>query len=167
MIGLGFGSMDYYGIGFSNIRLPNDSKSYIYKYNMRINQFPEEVFLHEFLHSLERNAQEYGYTIPALHDNEKYGYESKDKNGLEEWYKDYMSCNINSSSGKTGLAPIVYQTKPVQESNFTISEEIEFEKEPKNPFEAIGQIIGNFKQILSSKDDSEINQTNYITITSD
>ena len=78
-----------------------------------------------------------------------------------------MSCNINSSSGKTGLAPIVYQTKPVQESNFTISEEIEFEKEPKNPFEAIGQIIGNFKQILSSKDDSEINQTNYVTITSD
>lgn len=45
--------MDYYGIGFSNIRLPNDSKSYIYKYNMKINTFPEEVFLHEFLHTLE------------------------------------------------------------------------------------------------------------------
>ena len=29
---IGLGSMDYYGIGFSNIRLPNDSKSYIYKY---------------------------------------------------------------------------------------------------------------------------------------
>ena len=24
--------MDYYGIGFSNIRLPNEEKSYIYKY---------------------------------------------------------------------------------------------------------------------------------------
>ena len=45
--------MDYYGIGFSNIRLPNDSKSYIYKYDSRINAFPEEVFLHEFLHSLK------------------------------------------------------------------------------------------------------------------
>ena len=45
--------MDYYGIGFSNIRLPNDSKSYIYKYDSRINAFPEEVFLHEFLHFLE------------------------------------------------------------------------------------------------------------------
>ena len=54
--------MDYYGIGFSNIRLPNDSKSYIYKYDSRINAFPEEVLLHEFLHSLERNAQEYGLT---------------------------------------------------------------------------------------------------------
>ena len=64
MTGLGYGSMDYYGIGFSNIRLPNDSKSYIYKYNTQINTFPEEVFLHEFLHSLERNAQEYGYERP-------------------------------------------------------------------------------------------------------
>lgn len=45
---IGLGSMDYYGIGFSNIRLPNDSKSYIYKYNTRINTFPEEVLLHEF-----------------------------------------------------------------------------------------------------------------------
>ena len=51
--------MDYYGIGFSNIRLPNDSKSFIYKYNTRINTFPEEVLLHEFLHSLERNSKEY------------------------------------------------------------------------------------------------------------
>ena len=50
--------MDYYGIGYSNIRLPNSSKSYIYKYNTRINTFPEEVFLHEFLHSLERTAEE-------------------------------------------------------------------------------------------------------------
>lgn len=165
---IGLGSMRYDSIGFSNIRMPNDlKKSTMYKYNIKNDTFPEEVFVHEFLHSLERNLSEKGYTFPALHDNEKYGYESKDKNGLEEWYKDYMSCNINSSSGKTGLAPIVYQTKPVQESNFTISEEIEFEKEPKNPFEAIGQIIGNFKQILSSKDDSEINQTNYVTITSD
>ena len=60
--------MDYYGIGFSNIRLPNDSKNYIYKYNTLVNTFPEEVFLHEFLHSLERTATEYGYEIPELHD---------------------------------------------------------------------------------------------------
>ena len=52
--------MDYYGIGYSNIRLPNSSKSYIYRYDTRINIFPEEVFLHEFLHSLERTSEEYG-----------------------------------------------------------------------------------------------------------
>ena len=77
MIGLDYGSMDYYGIGYSNIRLPNSSKSYMYKYDSKINTFPEEVFMHEFLHSLERTAEEYGYTIPALHDYEKYGYKSQ------------------------------------------------------------------------------------------
>ena len=69
--------MDYYGIGFSNIRLPNEEKSYIYKYKTGVNQFPEEVFLHEFLHTLERNAKEYGYERPELHDYEKYGYKNE------------------------------------------------------------------------------------------
>lgn len=165
---IGLGSMRYDAIGFSDIRMPNDlKKSTMYKYNIKNDTFPEEVFVHEFLHSLERNLSEKGYTFPALHDNEKYGYESQDKNGLEDWYKAYMECNIDSSSGKTGLAPIVYQTKPVQESNFETSEEVEFENEPKNPVEAIIQIVGNFQQILSNRNDSEIDQTNYVTITSD
>ena len=30
---IGLGYMDYYGIGYSNIRLPNSSKSYIYRYD--------------------------------------------------------------------------------------------------------------------------------------
>jgi hypothetical protein len=102
MIGLGFGSMDFYGIGYSNIRLPNSSKSYVYRYNENVNTFPEEVFLHEFLHSLERNAEEYGYEIPALHDYEKYGYKSLNKTGLKDWYTDYMNKNIRTSNGKIG-----------------------------------------------------------------
>ncbi len=53
------------------------SKSYIYRYNTRINKFPEEVFLHEFLHTLERTAEEYGYEIPALHAYEEYGYKNE------------------------------------------------------------------------------------------
>ena len=84
---IGLGYMDYYGIGYSNIRLPNDSKSYIYKYNVNINAFPEEVLLHEFLHSLERTANEYEYEIPALHDYQKYGYINQrligQKNGIK------------------------------------------------------------------------------------
>ena len=83
--------MDYYGIGYSNIRLPNDSNSYIYKYNSRINQFPEEVFLHEFLHSLERNAKEYGYDRPELHSYEQYGYKNEQLIGQKKWYTDYMN----------------------------------------------------------------------------
>ena len=121
---IGLGSMDYYGVGFSNIRLPNDSRSYIYKYDSRINAFPEEVLLHEFLHSLERNAIEYGYEIPALHDYEKYGYENEPLVGQKVWYKDYMNCNINSNAGKIGLPEEVYTLKPAKQSDFVNAYEI-------------------------------------------
>lgn len=140
---IGLGGMDYYGIGFSNIRLPNDnSKSYAYRYNAYVNTFPEEVFLHEFLHTLERNLNEYGYEIPALHDNEKYGYKNQALIGLKNWYKDYMTCKIwNSENSKyIGLDEIVYTLKPSHESDFKNAKEIEFIKEPKNIIEDIGAI---------------------------
>lgn len=121
---IGLGSMDYYGIGFSNIRLPNDSKSYVYKYDSRINEFPEEVFLHEFLHSLERNAKEYGYEIPALHDYEKYGYKNEQLLGQKVWYTDYMNCNIDSENGKIGLPEEIYTLKPAKNSDFESATEL-------------------------------------------
>lgn len=121
---IGLGSMDYYGIGFSNIRLPNDSRSYIYKYDVRINTFPEEVLLHEFLHSLERTATEYGYTIPALHDYEKYGYKIEKYVGQKKWYEDYMNSNINSNENKIGLPNEVYTLKPAKQSDFKYSYEL-------------------------------------------
>ena len=121
---IGLGSMDYYGIGFSNIRLPNDSKSYIYKYDSRINRFPEEVFLHEFLHTLERNADEYGYERPELHAYEKYGYENEAIIGQKQWYEDYMNKEIRTSNGYTGLPPEIYTLKPAKISNFVASYDV-------------------------------------------
>ena len=140
---IGLGSMDYYGIGFSNIRLPNDSKSYIYKYNSRINTFPEEVFLHEFLHSLERTVEEYGYTIPALHDYEKYGYENEALIGQRRWYQDYMNQNIKMTEGLTGLPPEVYTMKPAKKSNFETSYKMEVFTQPQNLYEEIVEIVNN------------------------
>lgn len=135
--------MDYYGIGYSNIRLPNSSKSYIYRYNERINKFPEEVFLHEFLHSLERTSEEYGYEIPALHDYEKYGYKNNNLTGLRDWYKDYMNKNIKSSNGYIGLPEEVYTLKPAKNSDFKYSYEIEEFHEPQNIIEEIKQLFSN------------------------
>lgn len=130
--------MDLEGIGFSNIRLPNDKSSYIYTYNPNINTFPEEVFIHEYLHSLERILKERGYNIPELHDNEKYGYESKELVGLKAWYKDYMTCNIKTGDGKLiGLDEVVYTLTPPAESDFKYSVEIEFNNEPENIIEEI------------------------------
>ena len=144
--------MDYYGIGFSNIRLPNDSRSYIYKYNSRVNTFPEEVFLHEFLHSLERNAEEYGYERPELHDYEKYGYKNERLIGQKKWYTDYMNKNINTASNeKIGLPSEIYRLKPAKESNFEYSYKIEeFFKEPQNLLEEIQGIWKNFTRNMQT-----------------
>lgn len=140
---IGLGSMDYYGIGFSNIRLPNSAKSYIYKYSKTVNQFPEEVFLHEFIHSLERTAGEYGYEIPALHDYENYGYENAYLIGQKEWYKDYMNKAIYNSDGYIGLPNEIYTLKPAKQSNFTYAFALDEYHEPQNIIEEIRGIFIN------------------------
>lgn len=152
--------MDLNQIGFSNIRLPNDPNNYVYIYHPSINTFPEEVFLHEFLHSLERNLKEYGYDRPELHSNETYGYEEEQLNGLKYWYQDYMQCKIydEKNSEYIGLNPIVYKLKPTAENEFKYSIETKFNDEPDNIFE---EIIGMFKVLLTSfnnlKDTYELN----------
>lgn len=138
---IGLGGMDYYGIGFSNIRLPNSNNSYTYKYNKSINRFPEEVFIHEFLHTLERNSEEYGYKIPELHDYEKYGYKNERLEGQKKWYIDYMNCNINTQNGKIGLPSEIYLKKPAKTKNFINSHKLDEFKQPENIIEVIQEII--------------------------
>ena len=146
---IGLGRMDYYGVGFSNIRLPNSSKSYIYKYDTRVNQFPEEVFLHEFLHSLERTAEEYGYDIPELHDYKEYGYENEYLIGQKQWYEDYMNKEIYTSNGYVGLPEEVYILKPAKRSNFNYPYELDVYSEPQNIIEEIREIFGNLFRNIS------------------
>lgn len=136
---IGLGGMDYYGIGFSNIRLPNSSRSYMYKYDPRVNLFPEEVFLHEFLHSLERTLEEYGYDRPELHSYSEYGYSEEKLVGLKKWYQDYMNCTIN---GKLGLNQAVYTMKPTKASQFTYTVKLD-EFEENNLFDNISEIFTN------------------------
>ena len=139
---VGLGAMEYYGLGYSNIRLLNKENNYLYRYNARINRFPEEVFLHEFLHTFERTLQEYGYKIPELHDNLKYGYTNEGTEGLKQWYADYMTCNIKTEGANIGLDPIVYTIKPAKISDFENSIEIENTfYEPQNLFQEIIQIF--------------------------
>lgn len=134
--------MDLHGIGYSDIRLPNDNSSYLYTYSSNINTFPEEVFIHEYLHSLERILKERDYNIPALHDYEKYGYKEERLIGLKNWYKDYMRCNIKNSDGKlVGLDEVVYTLTPPAESDFNYSIELEFNNEPKNIIEEIRNLF--------------------------
>ncbi len=157
---IGLGGMDYLGIGFSNIRLPNSDRSYTYKYDSRVNTFPEEVFIHEFLHSLERNAEEYGYDIPRLHDYEKYGYIDEKLVGLKKWYKDYMNCNIKTAEGNIGLNSNVYKYKPNSEEDFKFSYKLDEFKEPQNIIEELKQIVikalNNVRVITIRKEENTI-----------
>lgn len=144
---IGLGSMEYRNIGFSNIRLPNSDSNYIYKYDERINVFPEEVYVHEFLHTLERNALEYGYERPELHDYEKYGYRNQNRTGLKQWYADYMNKEIKSSSnGYIGLPQEIFTKKPSKISDFSYSRKLDYFKEPENIIE---ELNGIFKRIVN------------------
>ena len=138
---IGLGSMEYRGLGYSNIRLPDDDKNYVYKYDTRINTFPEEVLIHEFLHTLERNTEEYGIERPELHDYEKYGYENKKLIGLKEWYQDYMNKNINTASGKIGLPKEIFTKKPAKATDFEYSHKLSELKEPENVMEELNNLF--------------------------
>lgn len=147
---IGLGGMDYYEVGFSNIRLPNNSNSYIYKYDERVNTFPEEVFIHEFLHTLERNEKEYGNNnVANLHDYEKYNYKREDIIGLKKWYTVYIQNSIKNSKGeKVGLSQEIHLEKPIHESNFKYSYELNELKEPKNFIEEMNCLIKRVKQLF-------------------
>lgn len=114
---IGLGGMEYTGeIGFSNVRMPTSMSSTKYTYNKVSNRFPEEVFVHEFLHSLEKNSEKYGFNVPALHDYEKYGYNKCNEDGLYEWFKAYMTETIGNSN--EGLNGEIYKMKPLKQQNF-------------------------------------------------
>ena len=145
---IGLGGMDYAGIGFSNIRMPDDENNLAYEYDNLINIFPEEVFIHEFLHTLERNAEEYGYNVPALHDYEKYGYKEDRLQGLRLWYSDYMNKKINYNGEQIGLPKEIYAYKPVSEKNFVYSTKVDALQEPSNIIEHIRSLVKRIGKVF-------------------
>ena len=148
---IGLGYMEYRGIGFSNIRLPDEENNYVYKYDTRINIFPEEVLIHEFLHTLERNAEEYGYQRPALHDSERYGYTNKALIGLKNWYQDYMNKEIKTSSGsKVGLPAEIFKNKPTKSEDFIYSYKLNEFKEPENIIEELNNMFYKIINLFSN-----------------
>lgn len=144
---IGLGNMIYLSKGFSNIRIMQQQYNY-----STANTFPEEVFVHEFLHTLERNAKEYGYEVPALHDYEKYNYTDDRNDGLRKWYIDYMNGRIRDSSGNyIGLPEEIYTFKPVKTSDFTYSMKLEKLDEPKNIKQMVDSIIYKIKRLFQIK----------------
>lgn len=145
--------MDLYGIGFSNIRMSNSSKDYTYQYDYRINTFPEEVYLHEFLHTLERTSGEYGYEVVELHNYKDYGYEEERLIGLKKWYEDYMNSEIldKQTNEYVGLNENIYTLKPAHNSNFEFTVELEFNEEPKNILQELNTLLKLITTVFKQK----------------
>lgn len=148
---IGLGGMDYMGIGFSNIRMPDDRNNLVYEFNSNINTFPEEVFIHEFLHTLERDAKECGYDIPDLHDYAKYGYSEHKTEGLKSWYYAYMNREINYNGTKIGLPEEIYTCKPAHNSNFKYAISIDAFKDPSNIIELTQSIVARIQKLFKAK----------------
>ena len=151
---IGLGGMDYMGLGYSNVKIP-EKTNYSFTYNIRVNTFPEEVFIHEFLHTLERNSEENGYTVPALHDYSLYGYTDEPIIGLKTWYTDYMQQQIKAADGtKIGIPKEMYSVKPAKPTDFELSYEIDAIKEPANIWEEINSIITRLEKLFTSNQEN-------------
>lgn len=146
---IGLGGMTYGNdIGFSNIRVPNENSTLLYKYTA-YNTFPEEVYVHEFLHGLERIDEEHGNEIISLHANEEYGYKEKDTSGLKEWYRDYLQSKITLD--KIGLNKNVFKEKPIHESDFVNAIDLTKEhfEQPENLKEEMMLILKEIKNYFN------------------
>ena len=117
---IGLGGMKYNNLGYSNIRVSNGSIGLFF--TSYTNHFPEEVILHEFLHTLEKNSIELGYPTIRLHDFKEHGYINDVKLGLKVWYRDYITNSIKGT--KNGIREKVYYTQPVSKKNFISRENV-------------------------------------------
>ena len=140
--------MYYNSIGYSNIRLPitYEHGRHMFVYDRNRNTFPEEVFVHEFLHSLETVCKEEGIAYPSIHDYSNFGYQNNAKSKLKTWYTDFLNMEITNEFTDEfyGLEEEVYSlANPTNSSSFNGSNFVEFDKEPENIIDAIKLLCKN------------------------
>ena len=142
---VGLGGMHYNSLGYSNIRLPltYNSGRHMFIYDKNINTFPEEVFVHEFLHNLERVSKDMDIDYTSIHSYQEYGYANHSVRKLKTWYTDFLNKEITNSNSNDfyGLEEDVYKyANLANASDFKNTKEIDFDNEPENIKEAIIQL---------------------------
>ena len=69
--------------------------------------------------------------------------------GLRNWYTVYMQNNIKYTDGTyAGLTKDAYNSKPIHESNFKYSYELNDLDEPQNILEEISSLVRRIKMIF-------------------
>ena len=149
---IGLGNMEFLGKGFSNIRITDSQYS-----GSSRNKFKEETFLHEFLHTLERNSDEYAYERADLHSNEYFGYFSDYYYGLRDWYKDYMNKNIDAREGNfIGLEKEIFYSTPAQMSDFENSKVMKEYEEPDTAIKYLKSLKDQLVNIIKPTEDKNV-----------
>ena len=78
--------------------------------------YPELVWIHELLHSLESHYWSLGYAMADIHKPEDYGFaglEGLTAYGNQDFYRAFLSGNLYDSSGKqVGITPDMWTLKP-------------------------------------------------------
>ena len=150
---VGLGGMFYNDLGYSNIRLPKNYEQgrHMFIYDRNVNTFPEEVFVHEFLHSLEQASSKLGEEYPSIHSYEEFGYKNDNISKLKKWYTDFLNKEITNESIDEfyGLDKSVYAyANSADKYDFNITEEVYFDAEPENFIEGIKLLTNTIKTSL-------------------
>jgi hypothetical protein len=81
-----------------------------YCYNISQTNWPAGLYVHEFIHSLERYAAKFGYFVPSADGAEKYGYENIDH--WRNYYTDILNNNVFHDGEYIGVPFEVWSLPP-------------------------------------------------------
>ncbi|MFO0793392.1 MAG: hypothetical protein U0586_04940, partial [Candidatus Brocadiaceae bacterium] len=84
------------GAGYAMVQLPINFQAWGSTY-------PEEIIVHEWLHTVEGFYRGFGYAVPSLHDAEKYGYKPDGNGSWHRWYEDYMQNKVWNGTKYVGV----------------------------------------------------------------
>jgi hypothetical protein len=110
--------VNYYGlgglsildqVGYSFILHADLQSSMPYLRGERENSWIPSIYVHEFLHSIERCANSLNLPVPLI-DGDRFGY--PDVEEYRSWYRDFMHKRLRANGNLLGVDPRIWKLKP-------------------------------------------------------
>ena len=104
------------GAGYAFVRFLEGTDTDWYLVPTTDNPYPEEVYVHEWIHQIEGHYNAKGFSVPSADDALKYGYTdlTEGAGGWYRFYEDILSCNVlDPVTGKRiGVPGTAWADKP-------------------------------------------------------
>ncbi len=113
--GLGQGPSEYSnGAGYAFVRFLDEADDPVYWASTPSENvpYPEETYVHEWIHEIEQHFANMGLIIPSPHDAEKYGYQKHNGNWLYDYYADILGCRIWDGEKYIGVPEYAWEYTP-------------------------------------------------------